>query len=260
MESILRVLIAGLLVFWTNFFAAAQETPESRLDQLAALHDMSLPDAWTTLYVRQKILERVRRHLGDAGREERLGPQWNQSAPEWREAERELSEIMWAGAQAALPDAQWFQNRWRRAAREVLNDRELDTLAQQMASPPGPHLAATMDWFIAELVMTRLTFTDRVRMGFAGTEQEAAAIQSVAQRKREAMQFDYAPYPWASLFAWHDPGRKYFRDVGFRIVTDLNARMDAGLVSGLAVFDREAGRVEPFIEAFRRRASNGPGR
>jgi hypothetical protein len=253
MKTFFRVLVGLLLFSWFSFSAAAQETPEAKFDRLAALHDMSLPDAWTTLYLRQKILERVRRHLGDAGREERLGPQWNQAAPEWREAERELTEIMWTGAQAALPDAAWFQSRWRRAAREVLNERELDMLAQQMTTAPGPHLAATMDWFIAEMVMTRLTFTDRVRMSFSGTEQEAAAIQSVVQRKRDAMQFDYAPYPWASLFAWHDPGRKYFRDVGFRIVTDLNARMDAGLASGMAVFDREAGRIEPFIEVFRRR-------
>jgi hypothetical protein len=257
MTFLLRVLIAGVLLSWFGLGVAAQETTETRLDRLAGLHDMTLPDAWTTLYVRQKILERIRRHLGDAGREERLGPQWTQAAPEWQAAERELSEVTWAAARADLPDATWFRSRWRRAAREVLSDREIDALAAQLDSAPGPHLAATMDWTIAELVMTRLTFTDRVRMDFPGTEREAAAIQSVVQRKQDAMAFDYGPHPWASLFAWHDPGRKYFRDVGFRIVTDLNARMDAGLAAGKAAFDREADRAEPFIAAFRRRVGKG---
>lgn len=256
MRTSLRFLICALLVSWCGFCAAAQATPETSLDRLSSLHDMRLPDAWTTLYVRQKIIERVRRHLDDAGREERLGPQWTRTAPEWQAAEQELSEVMWASARAELPDAAWFRSRWRRAAREVLNDQELDALAQQLASVPGPHLASTMDWTIAELVMTRLTFTDRVRMSFPGTEREAAAIQSVVQSKQDAMAFDYGPYPWAALFAWHDPGRKYFRDVGFRIVTDLNARMDAGLAAGMAAFDREAGRVDSFIEAFRRRVGN----
>jgi hypothetical protein len=257
MTFLFRVLIGGLLVSWISLCAAAGETTETRLDRLAGLHDMTLPDAWTTLYVRQKILERVRRHLGDAGREERLGPQWTHAAPEWQAAERELSDAMWAAARADLPDTAWFRSRWRRAAREVLNDREIDALAAQLDSVPGPHLAATMDWTIAELVMTRLTFTDRVRMDFPGTEREAAAIQSVVQSKQDAMAFDYGPYPWAALFAWHDPGRKYFRDVGFRIVTDLNARMDAGFAAGKAAFDREATRVDPFIAAFRRRVGKG---
>ncbi len=257
MKTSLRFLIGILLASWVGVCASAQEAPETSLDRLGSLHDMRLPDAWTTLYVRQKILERVRRHLEDAGREERLGPEWTRTTPEWQEAERELSDVMWASAKAELPDAAWFQSRWRRATREVLNDQELDALAQQLASAPGPHLAATMDWTIAELVMTRLTFTDRVRMNFPGTEQEAAAIQSVVQGKQDAMAFDYGPYPWAALFAWHDPGRKYFRDVGFRIVTDLNARMDAGRAAGQAAFDREAGRVEPYIEAFRRRIGSG---
>lgn len=254
MKISLQCLIGILAVAWVGFCAAAQETS---LDRLASLHDMHLPDAWTTLYVRQKILARVRRHLEDAGREERLGPQWNRATPEWQDAERALSDVMWAVAQAALPDAAWFQSRWRRAAREVLNDAELAALGQKLASAPGSHLAATMDWTIAELVMTRLTFTDRVRMDFPGTEKEASAIQSVVQRKQDAMAFDYGPYPWAALFAWHDPGRKYFRDVAFRIVTDLNARMDAGVAAGLAAFDRESGRVDPYIEAFRRRIGNG---
>ncbi len=253
MESLFRMLFGVVLIFWLGCGVAAAETTEANLDRLASLHDMRLPDAWTTLYVRQKILERVRRHLGDAGREERLGPQWTRTAPEWQQAERELSEVMWAGALAELPDAAWFQARWRGAAREVLNDREIDALAAQLDSAPGPHLAATMDWTIAELVMTRLTFTDRVRMDFPGTEKEASAIQSAVHRKQDAMAFDYGPYPWAALFAWHDPGRKYFRDVGFRIVTELNARMDAGVAAAQAAFDREAVRVEPFIEAFRRR-------
>lgn len=253
MESLFRMLFGVVLISSVGFGVAAEETTDTKLDRLASLHDMRLPDAWTTLYVRQKILERVRRHLGDAGREERLGPQWTRTAPEWQQAERALSEVMWAGALAELPDAAWFQSRWRGAAREVLNNREIDALAEQLASAPGPHLAATMDWTIAELVMTRLTFTDRVRMDFPGTEKEASAIQSAVQGKQDAMAFDYGPYPWAALFAWHDPGRKYFRDVGFRIVTDLNARMDAGLGAAQAAFDREAGRADPFIEAFRRR-------
>lgn len=256
METLFRILIGAVLVAWTCACATAQDTTASRLDRLASLHDMRLPDAWTTLYVRQKLLERVRRHLGDAGREARLGPQWDRNAPEWQAAERALSEAMWASARSALPGASWFQSRWRRAARDVLTDTEIDTLAEQLATSPGAHLAATMDWTIAELVMTRLTFTDRVRMDFPGTEQDAAAIQSLVQGKQDAMAFDYAPYPWAGLFAWHDPGRKYFRDVGFRIVTDLNARMDAGLAAGQAAFDRDAGRVDPFIEAFRRRVGN----
>lgn len=228
---------------------------EADLEALAAFHDFSVPEGWTRLYLKQAAIDRVRRHLADAGRELKLGPGWTREAPQWREAEGTLVDALFDAGVRELGDEAWFRQTWRRESAEVLDASQVAGVLERLREPPGPHLAATMDWFIGELVMTRLTFTDRIRMNTPGLEGDVARVRQVSDEKLGRMRFDYGPYPQAQLFIWHDPGRRYFRDVGFRIVARLNARLDSALAAQQAAFAREAPRADAYLESFRLNAS-----
>lgn len=253
--------VAGLIVLVSALSGApsvtlgeqSQRTNEqsSAIAAIAEYHDASLPDAWAKLYVRQVAINRVRKHLSDAGREEKLGPQWNAEAPEWQAAESELVDAMVAAGLPAFGDASWFRLAWADTTAKVLSELEAARVLRLYGTEPGKHLAATMDWFVAELVMTRLTFTDRINLGLRGSEAEAKGLEQAAQAKLAVMQFDYGPYPEAELFIWNDPGRKYFRDVSFKMVTEINARLDRAAKEVEAAFRANAAKADPYIEAFK---------
>jgi hypothetical protein len=176
------------------------------------------------------------------------------NAAEWQTAESELVDTLVSAGLPAFGDARWYRQAWVDTTSTVLTDPEAARVLQVYATKPGKHLAATMDWFVAELVMTRLTFTDRINLNLRGAESEAKGLERVAQAKLAAMQFDYQPYPEAELFIWNDPGRKYFRDVSFRMVTAINARLDRAAGTVEESFRANAARADPHIEAFKARA------
>lgn len=246
-----RFAVACLLLLWACCAAAADEPVPVAI---ARHHDMALPDVWTRLLLRSSALELTRRHLADAGRELRLGPAWNDTAPEWRAAEAGMVEALMAAGSEGLADPDWFRGAWAQAVREVLDADEARQVLAQLDAPAGAPLAATLDWHVGELVMTRLTFTDRVKVGTPGLEVEAKALEQAASAKLAAMAWDYGDDPRANLFMYRGAGRKYFRDVGFRMVALANARMDAAVARMKAAFGPAAERLDGPLETFRRRA------
>ena len=65
--------------------------------------------------------------------------------------------------------------------------------------------------------------------------------------------YDFSADPRAELFIWTDPGRKYFREVSFRVVAAANARMDTAQARISPAFAAAAALAEPHIAAFRQR-------
>jgi hypothetical protein len=230
---------------------------DPRVVAIAALHDATLPLAWGRMYAHQRALERVRRYLADAGRESKLGPDWNPQAPAWRDAEAEALASIASATRPRLDDA-WFRPAWQRAIAEVLDSDDVDAVLARLRQPSGPALAATMDWFVAELVMTRLTFTDRVTAGMPGNEAVRADVERTTQVKSDRMQWDWASEPQAQLFIYTGAGRRYFRDVSFRIVTLLNAHLDAAAAAVDPAFEQVTGRLDTALVAHRAATRRNP--
>jgi hypothetical protein len=227
---------------------AAVDPQDPRVVAIAAMHDPELPLAWGRMYAHQRALERVRRHLADAGRESKLGADWTPRSPAWRDAEVDAVARITAETARVLDDAAWFRPAWQQATAEALDSDEVDAVLARLRMPSGAPLAATMDWFVAELVMTRLTFTDRVSAGMPGNETVRAAVERTAQVKSERMTWDWSSEPQAHLFIYTGAGRKYFRDVSFRIVTLLNARLDAAAAAVDPAFEAVVPRLDAVIE------------
>ncbi len=261
-RTILRQGAACWRVLWTGLTVLLLAVaPASRADgdtatRIAALHGDALARAWSRIYLRQSAAALARGHLASAGREEKLGPRWTPAAPEWQAAEAAMVGAMLAAAEAGTGEAEglvWWRDTWAAQTRAVLSGREQQWILDTLTSPPGPYLAATMDWFVGELVMARLTFTDRARLDRPGAEADRELLQSVAAPLLEKTRHDFSADPRAELFIWTDPGRKYFREVSFRVVAAANARMDSAQARISPAFAAAAALAEPHIAAFRQR-------
>ncbi len=236
--------------------APALRAEDDTASRIAALQADPLLRTWTRITLRQSAAGLARRHLAAAGREEKFGPQWSPADPRWQAAERAMVESMLSAAEAGTADPEelaWYRDTWARATRAVLSPAEQDWILETLQSEPGPYLAATMDWFVGELVMTRLTFTDRARLDRPGAEPDRALLQRTTAPLLEKIRYDFSAHPRAELFIWTDPGRKYFREVSFRVVAAANARMDAAEARIRPAFPAAAALAEPHIEAFRNR-------
>ncbi len=236
--------------------APASGAEDDTAARIAALHGDALTRTWSRIYLRQSAAALARGHLTSAGREEKLGPHWTPDAPEWRAAETAMVEALLGAADAGFGAAEglaWWRNTWAAQTRAVLSPAERQWVLDTLLSAPGPYLAATMDWFVGEMVMTRLTFTDRARLDRPGADVDRALLQATAAPLLEKIRYDFSSDPRAELFIWTDPGRKYFREVSFRMVSEVNARMDAAQARILPAFGAAAALAEPHITAFRRR-------
>lgn len=246
----LRALLA-LLLGLAAVANAADATREARLRELAGFHDAAIPAAWADLYFKQEALRITRRHLLTAGREEKFGPGWNPGAAEWQAAENEIVPAMVQAAQRDYEDDGWVRDAWIAACDKRFSDQELDALLAHFRSVGGRHQAAAMDWFIAEVVMNTLTFTDRIQSGVPGSEPERQAMQRLAQAKIAAMQFDWTQYPETVRFTYTGVGLRYFRDVSFDMVAAINARVDRAGKTLRPAFEVDIGRADRHIEAFK---------
>jgi len=245
------LLLLALLA--SGITSAAETAREARLQELAGFHDVAIPQAWANLYFKQEALRITRKHLLTAGREEKLGPGWNPGAPEWQAAENEIVPLLVRAAQQDYEDSGWSRDAWVTICDRRFSDAELDALLVHFRSEGGRHQAAGMDWFIAEVVMNTLTFTDRIQTGVPGSEAERQAMQRLAQAKIAAMQFDWTAYPETLRFSYQGAGLRYFRDVSFQMVSVINARIDRAAGQLHPTFDAEIERADRHIEDFKAR-------
>ena len=250
-------LFALLLVVVSCAAHGADAARQLRLEELAAMHDVVIPKAWADLYFKQEALRITRKHLLAAGREEKLGRDWNPNAPEWKAAEEEIVPLMMTAAQLDFEDDGWSRAAWIAACAPRFSDAELDLLLAHLRTVGGRHQAAGMDWFIAEVVMNTLTFTDRIESGVPGSEPERRAMERVAQAKIEAMQFDWTQHPETMRFSYQDPGLRYIREVSFQMVATINARIDRAATVLRSTFHAEIDHADRHVEAFKARRSAG---
>lgn len=251
-----RGWFAGLVCLMLLAVAPASRAEDDTAARIAALHGDALTRAWSRIYLRQSAAALARAHLASAGREEKLGPRWTPAAPEWQAAETAMVEAMLAAAEAGTREEEelaWWRSTWAAQTRAVLSPEERQWILDVLTSASGPYLAATMDWFVGELVMTRLTFTDRARLDRPGADADRALLQTTAAPLLQKIRHDFSADPRAELFIWTDPGRKYFREVSFRVVAAANARMDGAQARIAPAFGAAVAAAEPHIGAFRRR-------
>ena len=213
--------VAGLMAAFmlTMVQVRAQEQSiealkKDAVERLVAEHDTSLSINIGRVYVKQAALTTARDLLWRKGRDAGLtNEQWNLNSPEWQEAERKLVAGLQELIRVEVANPAWLENAWTKLSSELLGAEEADEIAVHFRTEGGAQQRRTIEWFVGELTLQYYTFTDRLKYGVPGSEQEMRDLQVTTYEIQSHFEpiYDLTDYPDTMRFASRDPGVKYMK-------------------------------------------------
>ncbi len=184
------------------------------VERLVAEHDTSLSINIGRVYVKQAALIAARDLLWRKGRDAGLtNEQWNLDSPEWQEAEGKLTAGLDKLIRLEVANPQWLETAWSELSSELLGAEEADEIAVHFRTEGGAQQRRIIEWFAGELTLQYYTFTDRLKYGVPGSEQEMRDLQVTTYEIQSHFEpiYDLTHYPDAMRFASRDPGVKYMK-------------------------------------------------
>ena len=247
------VLAAAALL---SFDAAArQDDPELKRDAVSRVvesHDPALSIGIGRVYVKQTALLAARALLAERGKAAGLEKsRWNLQAGEWQAAERELMEGVDDLLQRRVTRGAWVQEAWSELIAQTLNAEEADEIAVHFQSEGGKLQRRVIEWFVGELTLQTYTFTDRLKYGVPGSEQEMRDLQVVTYERMFRGIQDFTPYPDAVRFASIDPGVKYFKMMAIQGVHAIHVHLEQVADEARSMIRGRAALVDPHIARVR---------
>ena len=112
-----------------------------------------------------------------------LGHEWNLAHPEWRQAEGELLRGVDELIARKVANPVWVQEAWSELVSATLNGEEADEIAVHFQSEGGTYQRRVIEWFVGELTLQTYTFTDRLRYGVPGSDEEMRDLQKVTYER-----------------------------------------------------------------------------
>jgi hypothetical protein len=223
------VCIALLAPAWPAW--AVDEEEAAKLDAVSRVvesHDPALPVHIGRVYVKQAALNAARGLLSERGAAAGLGRDWNLSHPEWQRAEAALTQGVDELIARRVTNPAWVREAWSELAARTLNGEEADEIAVHFQSEGGVYQRRVIEWFVGELMLQTYTFTDRLRYGVPGAEQEMRELQQATHARAMLDRiYDFTEYPGAMRFASRDPGVKYFKMMMLQGVHALHVHLEA---------------------------------
>lgn len=208
-------LCATLALLMPLHTRAAAEDPalkQEAIERLAASHDPALSVYIGRVYVKQAALIAAREVLSERGKAAGLSKaRWNADLPAWKAAEAELTSGLDALVERKVAQGNWVQQAWSQLAAQALNGEEADEIAVHFKSEGGQLQRRVIEWFVGELTLQTYTFTDRLKYGVPGSENEMRDLQVITYERMFRGIQDFTSYPDAMRFASTDPGVKYFK-------------------------------------------------
>ncbi|MCW5621568.1 MAG: hypothetical protein KIS79_10720 [Burkholderiales bacterium] len=205
-----------------------QALKQEAVERLAQSHDPALSVGIGRVYVKQAALLAAREVLAERGRAAGLDRvRWNPDTPQWQAAERDLMHGIDDLVQQRVADGAWVRQAWAALAAQTLNGEEADEVAVHFQSEGGQLQRRVIEWFVGELTLQTYTFTDRLKYGVAGSEQEMRDLQEVTYERIFHGIHDFTGYPNAVRFASSDPGVKYFKMMVMQGVHAVHAYLEA---------------------------------
>jgi len=106
-----------------------------------------------------------------------------------------------------------------------------------------------IEWFVGELTLQTYTFTDRLRYGVPGSEEEMRDLQIVTYERKGRFPpiYDLTKYPDAVRFASTDPGVKYFKAMVIQGVHALHTHLESVANEARTTIRSRADLIEPHI-------------
>ncbi len=237
------------------------ELKREAVARVADSHDPALSVGIGRVYVKQAALSAAREVLAERGRAAGLSrDQWNRETAQWQAAERELMQGVDEVIQRRVARGAWVQEAWSELIAQTLSAEEADEVAVHFRSEGGQLQRQVIEWFVGELTLQTYTFTDRLKYGVPGSEQEMKDLQVVTYERKERVPpiADFTPYPGAVRFASSDPGVKYFKMMVMQGVHAVHVHLEQVADEARAKIRARADLADPYI-ARARSASNTKG-
>ena len=251
-----RMAVALAAAALVSFHAAAREDdPELKRDAVSRVvesHDPALSIGIGRVYVKQTALLAARALLAERGKAAGLDKsRWNAQAVEWQAAEHELMDGVDDLIERKVARGAWVQEAWSLLIAQTLNAEEADEIAVHFQSEGGKLQRRVIEWFVGELTLQTYTFTDRLKYGVPGSEQEMRDLQVVTYERMFRGIHDFTPYPNAVRFASIDPGVKYFKMMAIQGVHAIHVHLEQVADQARAMIQARAPLVDPHIARVR---------
>lgn len=227
-----------------------EELKRDAVTRLVQAHDPTLSVNIGRVYVKQATLAAARDLLWKRGKAAGLNRDiWNRGAPQWQAAERALLEGTDKLIQTRVADPAWLRAAWSELTTGLLNAEEADEIAVHFRSEGGALQRRVIEWFVGELTLQTYTFTDRLRYGVAGSEQEMRDLQITSYEIQSHFDplYDLTAYPDTMRFASRDPGVKYFKMMVMQGVHAVHTHLEAVADEARAMIQSRAALADPFI-------------
>jgi hypothetical protein len=225
------------------------------VSRLLEAHDPSLSVNIGRVYVKQAALGAARDLLYHKGRAAGLKMEtWNLDAVQWQAAERELVEGIDALIQRRVANGNWVLEAWSEQVATLLNGEEADEIAVHFQTEGGALQRRVIEWYVGELTLQTYTFTDRLKYGVPGSEQEMEDLRKTTYEIRSHFDdvYDLTKYPNAVRFASRGPGVEYFKMMVMQGVHVLHVHLEAVANEAREAVRSRAALVDPYIERAKR--------
>ena len=246
-------------VFVSAAFAAQdpgeEELKRDAVSRLVEAHDVALPVYIGRVYVKQAALNAARDLLAERGKTAGLDRKsWNLDAPQWQSAERELMQGTDALIQRKVASGYWVQEAWSEQVSTILNGEEADEIAVHFRSEGGELQRRVIEWFVGELTLQTYTFTDRLKYGVPGSEQEMRDLQVATYEAKShfAPIYDLTKYDNNMRFASSEAGIKYFKMMAIQGVNLVHQHLELVAEEARKTIRSRAALIDPWIEVARR--------
>jgi hypothetical protein len=246
------IVIAGFFVSAAHGEDPSQEElKRDAVSRVVEAHDVTLPVYIGRVYVKQAALTAARDLLAQKGKAAGLGKKaWNMESPQWQGAERELMEGTDALIQRKVASGYWVQEAWSEQVAITLNGEEADEIAVHFRTEGGELQRRVIEWFVGELTLQTYSFTDRLKYGVPGSEQEMRDLQIATYEAKShfAPIYDLTKYDNNMRFAASEAGIKYFKMMAIQGVGLVHQHLEAVAEEARKTIRSRAALVDPYIE------------
>lgn len=253
--------VAALAAVFLVSVAAADDAVDAALkrdavERVSSAHDTALSIDIGRVYVKQAALQEARELLYRKGRDASLQyAAWNLGTPEWQQAERALVEGTDERIRIEVADPAWLEQAWTGLIAETLNGEEADEIAVHFRTEGGGLQRRVIEWYVGELTLQYYTFTDRLKYGVPGSEQEMLDLHNTTVEIRNHFEpiYDLTEYPDAMRFASRDPGVKYMKMMVMQGVNVIHTHLETVADAARATIRSRAALADPFVAQVRAR-------
>ena len=254
----IAVIAAIVFAQAASAFAAedptAEELKRDAVSRVIEAHDVALPVYIGRVYVKQAALTAARDLLAEKGKAAGLDRKaWNMETPQWQAAERELMQGTDQLIQRKVASGFWVQEAWSEQVSSILNGEEADEIAVHFRTEGGELQRRVIEWFVGELTLQTYTFTDRLKYGVPGSEQEMRDLQVATYEAKShfAPIYDLTKYEGTMRFAASEAGIKYFKMMAIQGVNLVHQHLEEVAEEARKTIRSRALAVDPYVEKAR---------